>query len=476
MSEVHHRIILLNFSHKDAETIAKAGYNVERGFAGVGDQAAKWLSYHTPHPIYEYDILFYNSRMTDRLEKEFSQERNAFQDRGFRNAMSSFSTPPRVRVSFIGEDTGLDHLFHGGVPWAKLLDADQNISVSSLLEVGKNNSWRIPNLHGVLTKLKGQISSVGSFYSVQDEGGWWNVPVLVTRDGHWVMGYAVTYGEQATPRYIVLPQMERPAEAIIEILRCLEELAPALFPDKRRTGWLETDEFSLPEELAINDAIAQTVEDAKAFIAAKQQEKKTVADKNFFVRALLVAKEDPALPPDRKLSGVVRSALEFLGFDVEDIDQKIRNAIKKEDFWVSDGGFLAITEVTGTVNKNPKIKEFNDILGRMATLYKRQGELVLPTGKDIVGLLVLNHDIENHPSNRPIPYVGAEAHIVDAAVEQGIGILSTVELHRIVMAVKKGSLGKEAARELIKRAGRIEYVRDSSIESPAPSESRQLSG
>lgn len=142
---------------------------------------------------------------------------------------------------------------------------------------------------------------------------------------------------------------------------------------------------------------------------------------------------------------------------MEDIDQKIKTVIRKEDYWVTDGNFLAIIEVSGTANKNPKVKEFNDILGRMATLYRRQNDLPLPTGYDIAGLLVLNYDVETPPSRRPRVYIGADAHIAETAVEQNIGILSTVELHKIVVAVKKGILTKHAARDLLKKPGRVEY-------------------
>lgn len=451
-NETAHRIILLNFSSQDADLVAKAGYNVERGFAGVGHET--WLPFRTPHPMYEYDILFYNSYVTEEMEKEFLKPSNGFAERGFKNTMSSFNTPPHVRVSFIGKYPGINFLLHGGVPFVKLAFAEQNISV--LREI-KQHTWKIDDLHETLLNLKADVSSVGEFFWAEDSDGIWNVPVLVTRDGHWVMGYGTTYSERGVPKYVVLPKMKRTAHAVIEILRCLEDLVPTLFPDKRRTDWLESEEFLLPEEISINSAIAAKVDEAERFIEAKQAEKKVVAEQNSFVRSLLVAKEDPALPPDRRLSGVVRSALEFLEFEVEDIDQRIKSAIKKEDFWVSDGKFLAITEVTGTVNKNPKVKEFNDILGRMMTLYRRQSELVLPAGKDIGGLLVLNYDLENHPSNRPRPYTGTEAHITDTAVEQNIGILSSVELHKIIMAVKKGELDKAAARELLKKPGRIEY-------------------
>jgi hypothetical protein len=337
----------------------------------------------------------------------------------------------------------------------KLIDADEN--VAALREV-EDSVWKIPDLHRTLSNLKTQVSSVGKFFNPEPAPHpIWNVPVLATRNHQWVMGYGVTNAKQKTPNYIVLPQMRDPAQAAIHILQCLEDLVPELFPDLRRTVWLEDDEFLLPEEIVVQQTIEEKVAETQNFIEAKREEMKALAEKNTFVRSLLIAKEDPDLPPEQRLSGVVKAALEYLDFKVEDIDQKIKSAIRKEDFWVTDGSFLAITEVSGTSNKNPKVKEFHDILGRMATLYKRQNELVLPTGVDIAGLLVLNYDVENHPSRRPRVYIGVDAHIAETAVEQNIGILSTVELHKIVVAVKKGILTKDAARELLKKPGRIEY-------------------
>ena len=449
-----HRIILLNFTNRDAQTIAKAGYNVERGFAGLLNQSTRYLPYATPHPLYEYDILFYNSDTSSELQNEFSPLRNGFGESGFVGAMSSFETPPRVRVSFIGKETGSDSLMQGGVPFVKLINADVN--VSALREV-EDRVWKIPELHRTLTNLKTQVSSVGKFFRAEEHRPLWHVPVLSTRNYHWVMGYGTTNEARNTPNYIILPQMKDTARAVVQILQCLEDLVPDLFPDKQRKDWLNDEEFLLPEEAAVNRAIEEKVAEVDNFIKSKQEEMKILTEKNAFVRALLVAKEDPMLPLPQRLSGVVKTALEYLDFKVEGIDEKIKTAIRKEDFWVSDGRFLAITEVSGTGNKNPKVKEFHDILGRMATLYKRQNELVLPSGMDIAGLLILNYDVENHPSRRPRVYIGADAHIAETAVEQNIGILSTVELHKIVMAVKKGILTKDAARELFKKPGRIEY-------------------
>jgi len=57
----------------------------------------------------------------------------------------------------------------------------------------------------------------------------------------------------------------------------------------------------------------------------------------------------------------------------------------------------------------------------------------------------------------PRVYTGGDEHIVETAMEQGIGLLSTGELHKIVMAVRTGILTKIEARKILKGFGRIEY-------------------
>ncbi len=54
-------------------------------------------------------------------------------------------------------------------------------------------------------------------------------------------------------------------------------------------------------------------------------------------------------------------------------------------------------------------------------------------------------------------YTGEDEYIVETAVEQGIGLLSTVELHKIIVAIKEGQLTKDEAREIIRKPGRIEF-------------------
>jgi hypothetical protein len=371
-----------------------------------------------------------------------------------------------VRIAFIGASR-VRTLFLGGIPFAEVFAAEPD--VSSFL-VGQGSTFSISELTTLIAGLKTKITSVGQFFTVpQNNYPFYHTEVLLSRSGGQVAGYGTTFGGQTVPRYIVLPQLRDLAQAIIQILGCLESVWPSLFPDKIKRDWLQSAEFLLPEERQIQKEIQEVIARATQTVADKKTQQEELAKKNSFIRNLLVAKEDPEAEPEERLSGVVRKTLEFLGFRVEDIDQKTKSAIKKEDFWVIDRDYLGITEVTGTVNKNPKIKEFNDILGRMATIYKRKTDLVLPEGVSISGLLVLNYDINAHPSKRPKAYTGEDEHIVQTAIEQNIGVLSTVELHKIIVAVEEGALTKAEARALLTQPGRIEYERGG----PKPPPDRQ---
>jgi hypothetical protein len=452
-----HRIILLNFSERESRVLTKAGFNVERGF--VGRTQSPITSFQVPHPLFEYDVMFYNSRITSDVLREFPDPIPLTNDKGsFESLAQGFKFPPPVRITFLGGPTGAGNLLLGGLPFIQITEADPN--VSSILECPSEGAFRVDALHKTLAKLQAQIAAVEQYCSAPRGPNLWPLThhvVLMTRNGQELLSYGTSVDADTVPRYVVLPQLKDNAEGALQILLCMEGAWPQLFPDRIRREWLTTTEFLLPEEKAINLEIEVKVADTLGFVEAKEKQREKLKLENSFVRCLLVAKEDQSLAPTERLSGVVKKALEFLEFKVEDIDQKVKSAIRKEDFWVTDEDFLAITEVTGTSNKNPKIKEYNDILGRMTTIFKRQGELVPPQGATVQGLLVLNYDIENHPAKRPKVYTGEEEHIVESALDQGIGLLSTVELHKIVVAVKEGRLTKNDARALLKKSGRIEF-------------------
>ena len=449
-----HQILLANFSATDAESLRKRGYNVERGYVGRLESTGKEraIPYFFPHPVYEYDVYVYNSVLDDdeAWRREFSSVENLLSGRT-PNALEGVHQT--FRIVFTGGSSGIPRLSLGGLDELETTVAHGGVSAFETTAIG---SFCVPEIHNAIGRLKNSVLlPVGEYFRWAETRSYpvHHIPVLVTKNGDEVAAYGAMYDEASNkPIYIVLPQDQNNARALASILDALVEVRPDLFPDKSGQTWFRSGEFTFKEEREVEDAIRAKIAETEAFIDAKQAEKNKIDEAFGFIRRILVATEQaPEL--ENRLSSNVKKTLEYLGFSVDDIDEKVKGAIRKEDFWVADGDFLAITEVTGTVRKNPKPTEFSSLLGRLATIYKRRD--LVPNAERVSGLLIVNHDLNTHPQSRPALYSGNE-EVVDAAEEQSIGLISSVELFKIAIAVKDGDLTPEAARELLKKAGLIE--------------------
>jgi hypothetical protein len=147
------------------------------------------------------------------------------------------------------------------------------------------------------------------------------------------------------------------AAALVQVLDTLADVRPELFPDRpSKRSWLSSKDFAFSEELAIDQELAKREAEFAAFVEWAKAERIKVATPYEFMRKILVATEDPTVPAEDRLSTNIKMSLEFLGFQVTDVDAKIRGAIKKEDYWAEGGDFLAIVEVTATKNKTPRSK------------------------------------------------------------------------------------------------------------------------
>jgi len=405
-----------------------------------------------PHPIFEYDVYVFSSTVPEGHNPQGQLWSNS----PTLNALAGFATPPEVRISFVGESAQCNAMLLG-VPGVGVEAADKGVSSFDVLP--PNSPPAIPSLHEAIGKLVGVFKQPVGRYIKGRVGvaSYYHIPVVTNRNNDVLAAYGVHIpGPIGKPRpvYVILPQLEDNARALLELLELFVGLTPEIFPDIQRRVWFDSEEFAFREEKEIVREIERRRAELNRFVEAKDTERKSVKDKFDFIKRILIATEsdtDPAL----RLSGSVKKVLEFLDFEVEDIDAQIRSAIKKEDFWARDGNFLAITEVSGTKNKNPKTKEYGDLLGRMTTVYKRKD--LVPDSERVTGLLILNYDIETHPLHRPRLYSGGEEEYVSAAKDNSIGLLSTVELYKIAIAAKDGVISKENARELIKQFGRIEF-------------------
>lgn len=448
-TERTHRILLANFTDVQAESVQKAGFNVETGYVGKPQPGGQTpcVPFYAPHPLYDYDVYVLNC---EELGHPLAGLRNLKLD-------ALMDRPPALRIVFTGKSSG-PSLLSAGIA-VQISHVNEN--VSNLL-VTSAETFGIAELHEAISRLRGDVViPIGCYLSPSARVTGWpfqHFPVIVNRNNDQIAAYGVNaHASPIEPLYILLPQLKNNAAGLIEIFSTIARVRPEILPNVRTRDWLSGPKFSFSEEADIELEIKHKLAEANAFVVAKRAEQAEVRKRFGFIKEILIATEAPQLQPDRRLATNVKRVLEFLGFLVEDIDAKIKGAIKKEDFWVRDGDFLAITEVTGTQNKNPKSKEYNDILGRLNTIFKRSDLVPEQDKSRISGLLIVNYDIDNDPSRRPRLYSGDLEHIAEAAKESSIGILSTVELHKIAMMVKQGNLSQESARSLLRQFGRIEY-------------------
>lgn len=457
-----HSILLINFTEEEAKALRKAGFNVELGYIGsvTRDPASHkhLVPVFFPRPIYEFEALIYTSDYKRKGVSDIyssSAKLVGLSDNAL-TPLTSYRTLPGFRLAFIGISAGIPGLLFAGLPFINLSPAHEG--VSSFVVAKKDQTFSIPELTKIVGSFEKHIAMpIGQYAKWGEERTYPinHIPVILNRNGDQIAAYGTVYEGRTLPIYTILPQLKNNATAATQIMELVARLCPELFPDREIRDWYTSDEFVFKEEKDLEQEMSIRVQDTKAFLEEKRNEKAEVAARLEFIKKILIAREDPGLAADDRLSTNIKLVLEFLGFQVEDIDAKIKGVIKKEDFWVKEGDFIAITEITGTNAKNPKTKEFNDLLGRMTTIFKRRD--LVPDASMISGLLIINYDIDTHPRKRPKLYGGDAEEIVEAAKEQNIGLFSTVDLYDIAVAVKDGLMGKEQARAMIRGFGRIEF-------------------
>lgn len=440
MSE-HAQVLMLNFTEADAERVRKAGFTVDLGFA---KDSSSGNGFSTPHPVYEYDVYIYNSVTAKEIDSVY------FPDHRTSSQLTNLHAPPRIRVAFTGkvpqhtrELIGTDQI--------KTTSAHSNIS--TVLAVG-GGGQAIKKLDQLIAQNVGGLAlPVAQQLTATDEARThpFNFnPVLVNRNGDVLGCYSSSYN-RVVPHYLILPQFKNNVEIAIKLLLHFAEAAPNMFPTLSAEGWENSSEFWNQDEKRIQDEIAKKELEHQAFLKEKEEQFLSAAGSMSFIKGVITALETSTMPTEDRLSTQVRLTLEYLGFIVTDIDAQISSVIRKEDFWVQDGDFFAITEVNGTQKKNPKRTEFNDLVGRMMTIFKRHD--LVPDSSKLSGLLILNYDAKTHPDRRPTLYSGEDADIGSAAKGAQIGILSTVELYKLAREVMFERMTKDEARFRIKEFG-----------------------
>ncbi|MYS12500.1 hypothetical protein [Streptomyces sp. SID4982] len=212
-----------------------------------------------------------------------------------------------------------------------------------------------------------------------------------------------------------------------------------------REEWRERYSWQTPEEVNARNSLQTTRTRLLSVISElRSQEQSLLAEIGKLSgqidekeRKLLTAQGD-------ELVDQVDLCLSELGFDVTNVDKEISTpGDRREDLRVKnpDGDWSAVAEVRGYTRG----AQLNDLLriGRFVTRYTKEiGE------EPSASWYLVNQELKKDPDARQEP-LAANGEEVATFAEGGGLVIDTRDLFRLLMAVRRGEIKKERARELL---------------------------
>lgn len=457
------KILLLNISHEDHQLLLEKGYNVERGFTETqvyGPPGTPLVNHYYPSPPYEYDLVIFNcdqklikllkSLFQGKTQSNYEDMRllcHTMTDHGFVLAFVAHDHTPKDALRY----AGLENVRLVGVdPRDTTYDFNENAQDKSLLAILKKHSSTIErpvklgiDIHregeresSLLKNKKGQTVAACFFAMVVEQ-----LPLS---------GVDVQRGPL---KAVVLPTFKSNIRVAVEILKYLEVARPDLFPEDEAYKWLLRDEYKFDEIKEIENEMRERQESFEQEMEGLEDEKRQTYQSLKHLHQVLVADDSDEFEGEEQLSPSIKKTLEEIGFQVELVDEQLKKVgrrKKREDLLVRDGDFVARAECKGTQNQNASETYFGQIERHL-----RLGPSEVD-GKMVSGLLIVNHDRKRDAFRRDPPYCNEDGERL-IATHDDIGVLWTVELYKIALAVRRGELTPDEAKRLIKQLGRITY-------------------
>ncbi len=408
--------------------------------------------YYFPSAPYDYDIVIANldNKNLDKHKKKFS---SIVVDRSDGEHLKNHIQKRGFFLGFIGEcnDIGL-----------RLVGLDKEIFLTSA-EKRDNIFFKANHYTSEFDDIIKNIKPTLPLKKYISAQMFWKC-LKSNRNKNCIASYRTTSlleeeESQDKPSGLLLPLCKNRIGIIGDVINVLIHERTDLFPAAKPEKWLAEDRFTPAPILTINKKIKEKKIEIKKWMSNQQEVRKKIEQEYRHYQQILIA--DDNFKGDKKLSVNVKKVLEELGFEVKDIDEELKgtSGTRKEDYWVIDGDYFAVCEVSGTVRPNPKESLYRRVLQRINTIHNRKASVAsLEKVTNVSGLLIANQDRKTHPDRRPKLYMGDQEEIVEAATDERISILSTVELYNIAIDVKEKRLEAKDARDIIKQGGRIEYV------------------
>jgi len=473
------KILLLNFGYRDHKALLDKGYNVEWGFTrteAYGPDDSPSVSHFYPSSPYEYDIVIFNSNENAAQQLEQGWFRTTIQS-DFQDVttLSEGREEKGFVLAFVGSgDEPVECLQYAGLGKVGLHAVDPRDTMYFLQEPAEHQQ-----LYAILEKYFESISRPirREIYIAGRKTVPWcrRTTLLTNRKDQSLAAFLETWqpttlsngalasiggfvGSVAVPKSvpakliaIILPQFESNIRVAVEILKYLEIARPDLFPEDEEYKWLLREEYKFDETQDIENKARQRQGAFEQEMEKLEDEKRQTYESLKYLHQTLIADDSDEFEEDEQLTPSVKKALEEIGFQVELVDQQLKKVgkrKKREDLLVREGDFVARAECKGTENQNASETYFGQ-----AEKHLRLGPSEV-NGKKVTGLLIVNHDRKREASRRDPPYCDEDGERL-IATHDDLGLLWTVELYKIALAVRKGELPADEARRLIKEPGRI---------------------
>ena len=271
--------------------------------------------------------------------------------------------------------------------------------------------------------------------------------VLLTNKFEEALGVVTNYdGEEGV--IVLLPRFEEAAavsEAVMQTL--LPLFLPDLFPDRSAQVWLSQSPYEHTAIEEIAEEIEEVERHARQTVEGLRDRADQIRQERSFLHTLLVGSGDD-------LKDAVHQALVRIGcqrvIDVDRERERVEGKLPAEDLRIEDRSPLLLVEVKGILGR-PSDEDALQVTKYLAPRMKELGRT------DIQGVSVINHERHRPPHDRNKENVFREL-VLENASQQGIGLLTSWDLFRLVRNVEVNTWPQEAVLDILYSLGRLDVV------------------
>jgi len=457
------KILLINFTEKEAEKLKALPLKIDRGFLGdireltkreaalstySGDKrTVDDIDFYSPYPVYEYKAVFINLNHNESLQKEFESKTKKLTEEDRKDFANYWLLLGNSIVIFLGDYQFRD-LYNLGIPEITLKEV-----VNQDLVINSRDTGSGREMTTLFNKVKsGVIMPTNYYIQIDKESLFINDTAVYKRKYiYWnnngndiaiFIDYNKGYSSSDRPRLVILPQFKIKIMIVERFLWVLAKIFPKHLPELPHSDWVDSDQYYPTEIVEYDSKIDTFVTETQTKIEELKKQKEKAKEKYKSLRGLITETGDELKD---NVIDVLRSIFKI---SVEDGDKLA--GLPNEDIIINFKNVKILAEVKGVKVENPSPLFIGQLWKHLS-----QSE-----DKEInKGALILNHDRETDPKDRSLAYGGEH--------EKGLKdiiFIDTRVMFSLGLAIIDHSMSsKEAALKLF-RVGRVcfsldEYLR-----------------